>query len=239
MRLEGLTCSCLGCHCEDNRDESGPSLSGQAKSTQEFHLSPGSGQRPTRVSSHRSLPASIPFSLPSHQYHTTLLEKAGKEGSTRWVAERDSLEGPRMCGPRGRHSWTPSGCGRRLHLTVHMDAASLRYHLSQQHPSFFMLTGGIFPPDVPDVPHPQLCWLSAFAHTDLLLRTTTPLPSALLSLGDPVQTMYACPSLLYGLLSPHSRTNLQLLHQADHVAICFAHVSTEARCSAFCLPFGF
>lgn len=130
MRLEGLTCSCLGCRCEDNRDESGPSLSGQAKSTQEFHLSPGSGQRPTRVSSHRSLPASIPFSLPSHQYHTTLLEKAGKEGSTRWVAEKDSLAGPRMCGPRGRHSWTLSGCGRRLHLTVHMDAASLRYHLS-------------------------------------------------------------------------------------------------------------
>lgn len=46
MRLEGLTCSCLGCRCEDNRDESGPSLSGQAKSAQEFHLSPGSGQRP-------------------------------------------------------------------------------------------------------------------------------------------------------------------------------------------------
>lgn len=120
MRLEGLTCSCLGCRCEDNRDESGPSLSGHAKSAQEFHLSPGSGQRPPGSAlTGLSQQPSIPFSLPSHQYHMTLLEKAGKEGSTRWVAERDSLAGPRMCGPRGRHSWTLSGCGRCRHLTVH------------------------------------------------------------------------------------------------------------------------
>lgn len=107
-------------------------------------------------------------------------------------------------------------------------AASLGYHLvTQWHHSLFMHTGRISPPDVLGVPHPQLWWLSAFAHTDFLLRTNHPFT---FSLGDPVQTMPVCPSLLCRLLSPHSWTHLQLLHQADHVAI-----STEARCSAFCL----
>lgn len=48
---------------------------------------------PTRVTYHRSLPAAIPFSLPRYQYRMTLAKKVGKEGSTRWVAERDSLAG--------------------------------------------------------------------------------------------------------------------------------------------------
>lgn len=112
-------------------------------------------------------------------------------------------------------------------------AASLGYHLvTQWHHSLFMHTGRISPPDVLGVPHPQLWWLSAFAHTDFLLRTNHPFT---FSLGDPVQTTPVCPSLLCRLLNPHSWTHLQLLHQADHVAICFARISTEARCSAFCL----
>lgn len=45
---------------------------------------------------------------PRYQYRMTLIKKTGKEGSTRWVAERDSLAGPRMCGPHG-HSVAAGG----------------------------------------------------------------------------------------------------------------------------------
>lgn len=89
----------------------------------------------------------------------TLVKKAGKESSTRWVADRDRPAGPRMCGPRDRHSWTLRGCGGRLHPTAHTGRLPLLgaiLSLSITLPSSFSLVGSSL--QMFKVCHPPQLW---------------------------------------------------------------------------------
>lgn len=175
---------------------------------------------------------------PRYQYRMTLIKKTGKEGSTRWVAERDSLAGPRMCGPHG-HSVAAGG---HLHPTVHsgrLPLLGITLSLSSILPFSCSLVGSSL--QIFQVCHAPSCGGSVPLHIQIPCSERPPLcflPCC------PLETLLK-PCLRVHLLCADSRAPTAGLassfstRQADHVAICFACTATEARCSAFCLAFRF